>query len=120
VVINMLDQRVWSITPHFVSYTVAKAGLWALTQSMALALAPRIRVNAIGPGPALPNTRQTHEQFMRQSASVPLRHGTGPDEIGRAVLAILALPAMTGQMLALDGGQHLQWQSGRHGPPPQE
>ena len=58
-VINMLDQRVWSITPHFVSYTVSKAGLWALTQSMALALAPRIRVNGIGPGPALPNTRQT-------------------------------------------------------------
>jgi NAD(P)-dependent dehydrogenase (short-subunit alcohol dehydrogenase family) len=120
VVINMLDQRVWSITPHFVSYTVAKAGLWALTQSMALALAPRIRVNGIGPGPALPNTRQTAEQFSRQSASVPLRHGTSPGEIARAVLAILALPAMTGQMLALDGGQHLQWQSGRNGPPPQE
>jgi NAD(P)-dependent dehydrogenase (short-subunit alcohol dehydrogenase family) len=120
VVINMLDQRVRSITPHFVSYTVAKAGLWALTRSMALALAPRIRVNGIGPGPALPNIRQTEEQFARQSASVPLRHGTGPDEIARAVLAILALPAMTGQMLALDGGQHLQWQSGRHGPPPEE
>ena len=120
VVINMLDQRVWSITPHFVSYTVAKAGLWALTQSMALALAPRIRVNGIGPGPALPNTRQTQEQFARQSASVPLHRGTSPEEIARAVLAILALPAMTGQMLALDGGQHLQWQSGRHGPPPEE
>jgi NAD(P)-dependent dehydrogenase (short-subunit alcohol dehydrogenase family) len=120
VVINMLDQRVWSITPHFVSYTVAKAGLWALTQSMALALAPRIRVNGIGPGPALPNTRQSPEQFTRQSASVPLRRGTSPDEIARAVLAILAMPAMTGQMLALDGGQHLQWQPGRHGPPPEE
>ena len=119
-VVNMLDQRVWSITPHFVSYTVAKAGLWALTQSMALALAPRIRVNGIGPGPALPNTRQTPEQFSRQAASVPLRHGTSPDEIARAVLAILAMPAMTGQMLALDGGQHLQWQPGRHGPPPEE
>jgi NAD(P)-dependent dehydrogenase (short-subunit alcohol dehydrogenase family) len=120
VVINMLDQRVWSITPHFVSYTVAKAGLWALTQSMALALAPRIRVNGIGPGPALASPRQTAEQFARQAASVPLRHGTSPQEIARAVLAILALPAMTGQMLALDGGQHLQWQSGRHGPPPEE
>jgi NAD(P)-dependent dehydrogenase (short-subunit alcohol dehydrogenase family) len=119
-VINMLDQRVWSITPHFVSYTVAKAGLWALTQSMALALAPRIRVNGIGPGPALPNTRQTAQQFARQSASVPLGHGTSPDEIARAVLAILALPAMTGQMLALDGGQHLQWQPGHHTPPPEE
>jgi len=120
VVINMLDQRVWSITPHFVSYTVAKAGLWTLTQSMALALAPRIRVNGIGPGPALPNTRQTREQFERQAASTPLHRGTSPEEIARAVLAILALPSMTGQMLALDGGQHLQWQSGRHGPPPQE
>jgi NAD(P)-dependent dehydrogenase (short-subunit alcohol dehydrogenase family) len=120
VVINMLDQRVWSITPHFVSYTVAKAGLWALTQSMALALAPRIRVNGIGPGPALASPRQTPEQFAGQAASVPLRHGTSPQEIARAVLAILALPAMTGQMLALDGGQHLQWQSGRHGPPPEE
>jgi NAD(P)-dependent dehydrogenase (short-subunit alcohol dehydrogenase family) len=120
VVINMLDQRVWSLTPHFVSYTVAKAGLWALTQSMALALAPRIRVNGIGPGPALPNSRQTLEQFAQQSASTPLRRGTSPEEIARAVLAILALPAMTGQMLALDGGQHMQWQSGRHGPPPEE
>jgi NAD(P)-dependent dehydrogenase (short-subunit alcohol dehydrogenase family) len=119
-VVNMLDQRVWSITPHFVSYTVAKAGLWALTQAMALALAPRIRVNGIGPGPALPNTRQTPAQFARQADSVPLHHGTSPEEIAQAVLAILALPAMTGQMLALDGGQHLQWQSGRHGPPPLE
>jgi len=120
VVVNMLDQRVWSITPHFVSYTVAKAGLWALTQSMALALAPRIRVNGIGPGPALPNTRQSLDQFARQAASVPLQHGTDPGEIARAVLAILALPALTGQMLALDGGQHLQWQSGHHGPPIEE
>ena len=83
---------------------------------MALALAPRIRVNAIGPGPALPSTRQTAEQFARQAASVPLGHGTGPDEVARAVLAILALPAMTGQMIALDGGQHLQWAPHKHGP----
>ncbi len=109
VVINMIDMRVWSITPHFVSYTVSKFGLWALTQSMALALAPRIRVNGIGPGPALPNTRQTPEQFARQAASVPLRRGPVIEEIGRAVMAILTLPSMTGQMIALDGGQHLQW-----------
>ncbi len=115
VVINMIDQRVWSLTPHFVSYTVSKAALWALTQQMALALAPRIRVNAIGPGPALASPRQTPEQFARQCASVPLQHGTSPAEIGRAVIAILALPAMTGQMIALDGGQHLQWQSGSSG-----
>jgi NAD(P)-dependent dehydrogenase (short-subunit alcohol dehydrogenase family) len=109
VVINMLDQRVWSLTPHFVSYTVAKAGLWALTQSMALALAPRIRVNGIGPGPAVPSPRQSEEQFARQSRSVPLGHGTSPDEVARAALMLLALPSLTGQMIALDGGQHLQW-----------
>lgn len=109
VVINMIDQRVWSLTPHFVSYTISKAGLWALTQTMALALAPRIRVNAIGPGPALPSPRQTDALFARQFASVPLGHGTDPAEVGRAVAAILGLPAMTGQMIALDGGQHLQW-----------
>ncbi len=119
-VINMLDQRVWSPTPFFVSYTVAKAALWALTQSMALALAPRIRVNAIGPGPALPSARQTPEQFAAQCAMVPLGRGTSPEEIARAALAILSLPAMTGQMIALDGGQHLQWASGRSDPPLEE
>ena len=108
-IVNLLDQRVWSLTPHFVSYTLSKAALWSLTQQMALALAPRIRVNAIGPGPALPSARQSAEQFARQSANVPLRHGTNPDEVARAVLALLALPSVTGQMLALDGGQHLQW-----------
>jgi NAD(P)-dependent dehydrogenase (short-subunit alcohol dehydrogenase family) len=109
VVVNMIDMRVWSLTPHFVSYTVSKAGLWALTQSLALALAPRIRVVAVGPGPALPNARQTWAQFERQAASTPLRRGTGPEEVARAVMALLALPSVTGQMIALDGGQHLQW-----------
>ena len=108
-VVNMLDERVWALTPHFVSYTVSKMGLWALTQSMALALAPRIRVNGIGPGPALPNSRQTQAQFDRQAASVPLGHGPTLEEVGRAVRALLELPSMTGQMIALDGGQHLQW-----------
>ncbi|HST74759.1 MAG TPA: SDR family oxidoreductase, partial [Acetobacteraceae bacterium] len=79
--------------------------------------APRIRVNGIGPGPALPSPRQTGEQFARQSASVPLGHGTSAEEVARAVLAILALPAMTGQMIALDGGQHLQWYPRRDRPP---
>ncbi len=120
VVINMIDQRVWSLTPHFVSYTVSKAGLWTLTQTMALAMAPRIRVNAIGPGPALPSPRQTLEQFESQAASVPLGHGTTPEEVSRAVLAILCLPSMTGQMIALDGGQHMQWASVQNVPPPEE
>nr|WP_321984489.1 SDR family oxidoreductase [uncultured Lichenicoccus sp.] len=110
VVLNMLDERVWSLTPHFVSYTASKAALWALTRSMALALAPkRIRVNGIGPGPALPSPRQSEAQFRAQCASVPLGRGTDPDEVARAALALLCLPSVTGQMLALDGGQHLQW-----------
>ncbi|WP_428535525.1 SDR family oxidoreductase [Rhodopila sp.] len=120
VVVNMIDQRVWSLTPHFVSYTVSKAGLWALTQTMALALAPRIRVNAIGPGPALPSPRQTAAQFADQAGSVPLGHGTSPAEVARAVIAILGLPAMTGQMIALDGGQHLQWAAVPNATGPQE
>jgi NAD(P)-dependent dehydrogenase (short-subunit alcohol dehydrogenase family) len=114
VVINMLDQRVWSLTPHFISYSLSKAALWALTQSMALALAPRIRVNGIGPGPAMPSTRQSPEHFAQQCASVPLGHGTSAEEVAEGILAILRLPAMTGQMIALDGGQHLQW-SPSHG-----
>jgi len=108
-IVNLLDQRVWSLTPHFVSYTVSKAALWALTKQMALALAPRIRVNGIGPGPALPSTRQTDAQFAAMCAAMPLARGTSPDEVAAAVLAILALPSMTGQMIALDGGQHLGW-----------
>ena len=109
VVINLLDQRVLALTPHFVSYTVSKAGLWALTRSMALALAPRIRVAAIGPGPILPSARQSAAQFARQSGATPLGRPGDPAEVARAALAILALPSFTGQILALDGGQHLQW-----------
>jgi NAD(P)-dependent dehydrogenase (short-subunit alcohol dehydrogenase family) len=117
VVINMLDQRVWSLTPYFVSYTVSKSALWTLTQTMALALAPRIRVNGIGPGPTLPSPRQTREQFARQCELMPLRRGTGPDEIAAAMRFILSAPAMTGQMIALDGGQHLGWAQPQRSPP---
>jgi NAD(P)-dependent dehydrogenase (short-subunit alcohol dehydrogenase family) len=108
-IINLLDERVWSLTPYFVSYTLSKAGLWTLTQTMALALAPRIRVNGIGPGPTLPSPRQNHEQFLQQCRSMPLRRGTAPEEVAAALRFILAAPAMTGQMIALDGGQHLGW-----------
>lgn len=108
-VINLLDQRVWNLTPYFVSYTVSKTGLWTLTKSLALALAPQIRVNAIGPGPALPSPRQTAEQFAEQCAATPLGCGTTPDEICRSVRFLLSTPSMTGQMIALDGGQHLGW-----------
>jgi NAD(P)-dependent dehydrogenase (short-subunit alcohol dehydrogenase family) len=108
-VVNMLDERVWSLTPFFVSYTLSKAGLWALTQTMALALAPRIRVNGIGPGPTLPSPRQSPEQFARQYSMMPLGRGTSPQEIAAAMRFILSAPALTGQMIALDGGQHLGW-----------
>jgi NAD(P)-dependent dehydrogenase (short-subunit alcohol dehydrogenase family) len=108
-IVNLLDQRVWDLTPYFVSYTLSKAGLWTLTQTMALALAPRIRVNGIGPGPTLPSLRQSHEQFLQQCRAMPLQRGTAPEEIATALRFILAAPAMTGQMIALDGGQHLGW-----------
>jgi NAD(P)-dependent dehydrogenase (short-subunit alcohol dehydrogenase family) len=119
-IVNLLDERVWNLTPHFVTYTLSKAGLWTLTQTMALALAPRIRVNGIGPGPTLPSPRQTEADFRRQAESTPLRRGTSPDEIAAAVRFILASPALTGQMIALDGGQHLGWAQPLDKAPPQE
>ena len=119
-VVNMLDQRVLSLTPHFVSYTVSKAGLWALTQSLALALAPRIRVNGIGPGPTIASARQTEEQFRAQCESTPLRRGSSPEEVARAVVALLSLPSVTGQVIALDSGQHLQWSPSRLQEGPEE
>jgi NAD(P)-dependent dehydrogenase (short-subunit alcohol dehydrogenase family) len=109
VIVNMLDQRVWNLTPYFLSYTVSKSALWTLTRTLALALAPHIRVNGIGPGPALPSARQTEADFASQCAAVPLRHGTTPEEIVATLRFILAARSMTGQMIALDGGQHLGW-----------
>lgn len=106
-IINLIDMRVWKLTPHFASYTISKSGLWTLTQTLAMALAPRIRVNGIGPGPSMINIRQTEEQFAQQIAATPLRRGAPPEEIASAVRFILNTPSLTGQMLALDGGQHL-------------
>ena len=108
-ILNILDQRVWNLTPHFMSYTVSKAGLWTLTQTAALALAPRIRVNGIGPGPVLPSRRQSETDFEKQVAALPLARGPGIDEICATVRFILGAKSMTGQMIALDGGQHLSW-----------
>ncbi len=110
-VINMIDQRVWRPTPRYFSYTLAKSGLWTATRTLAQALAPRIRVNGIGPGPTLANERQSAEDFARQAAAVPLGRGPGLDEIVEAVLFLVETPSLTGQMLALDGGQHLAWQT---------
>lgn len=110
-IINLIDQRVWKLNPQFLSYTTSKAALWTLTRTLAQAFAPAIRVNAIGPGPALPNERQRREDFNKQVANTLLKRGTSPEEICSTVQFILATPAMTGQMIALDGGQHLAWRT---------
>ncbi len=110
-IINIIDQRVWKLTPKFFSYTASKAALWTVTRTLAQALAPRIRVNAIGPGPALPNIRMDDDDFARQKKATLLGRGTSPQEISSSVRFILDAPAMTGQMIVLDGGQHLVWQT---------
>ncbi len=106
-IVNLIDQRVWRLRPDFFSYTIAKSALWTATRTMALALAPRIRVNGIGPGPVLANPYQSEADFAEEWASTPLRRGAAPEEIAGAVVYILGTPALTGQMIALDGGQHL-------------
>jgi NAD(P)-dependent dehydrogenase (short-subunit alcohol dehydrogenase family) len=106
-VINIIDQRVWRPTPDFFSYTISKAGLWTATQTLAQAMAPRVRVNAIGPGPVLQSVHQTQSDFAAETLSTPLQRGPSLPEIAAAVRFILATPSMTGQMIALDGGQHL-------------
>jgi NAD(P)-dependent dehydrogenase (short-subunit alcohol dehydrogenase family) len=108
-IVNILDQRVLNLTPFFTSYTVSKAALWTLTQTLAMAFAPGVRVNGIGPGPVLPSPRQTEEQFKRQYELLPLGRAVDPDEICRAVRFILESPSMTGQIILLDAGQHLGW-----------
>ncbi len=108
-VINIVDQRVWKPTPNFFSYAASKTALWGVTRTLAQALAPRVRVNAIGPGPVLKSAHQTDDEFRRQCEATILGRGTTPDEIADAIRYILAAPAMTGQMIALDGGQHLAW-----------
>jgi len=110
-IINIVDQRVWRLNPRFFSYTMSKSGLWTATRTLAQALAPRIRVNAIGPGPALPSARMDKAEFAKQESLTLLGRGTSPKEISAAALFILSQPALTGQMIALDGGQHLVWQT---------
>jgi NAD(P)-dependent dehydrogenase (short-subunit alcohol dehydrogenase family) len=110
-VVNILDQRVWKLTPQFFSYTLAKAGLRTATITMAQALAPRVRVNAVGPGPTLMSARQDPEAFARQTAALPLGMGPTPEDIAEAVLMLAEARTVTGQMIAPDGGQHLAWQT---------
>lgn len=110
-VVNILDQRVWRLNPRFFSYTLSKAALWTATQTLAQALAPRIRVNAIGPGPTLASKHQSPEVFAAEAAAVPLGKGAAPGEIGAALRYLIEAPSVTGQMIAVDGGQHLAWKT---------
>ncbi|MCO6186495.1 SDR family oxidoreductase [Rhizobium sp. L1K21] len=108
-VVNMIDQRVLKLDPRFYSYVLSKSALWTATRTLAQALAPRIRVNAIGPGPTIPSPRQDPDEFNKQASAVPLGHGPALDEMWRTIAYLYNTPSITGQMIALDGGQHLAW-----------
>ena len=110
-VVNMLDQRVHKLTPHFMTYTIAKMGLWAFTRTAAQALAPKVRVNGIGPGPTLQGARQSDEHFAAQRAATILGRGADEGDIVGALSYLLHARAVTGQMIAVDGGQHLGWKT---------
>ena len=110
-IINIIDQRVLKPTPQFLSYSLSKAGLYWLTTTMAQALGPSIRVNAVGPGPTLRNARQSEQDFARQRDATVLQHGAEPADVAAAIRYLLSAGAVTGQMIAVDGGQHLIWQT---------
>jgi NAD(P)-dependent dehydrogenase (short-subunit alcohol dehydrogenase family) len=110
-IVNLLDQRMLKPTPQFLSYGVSKAGLHWLTVTLAQALAPRIRVNAVAPGPTLKNERQSEAHFKRQQASTILGHGASPEDVAAATRYLLEASAVTGQTIAVDGGQHLVWRT---------
>lgn len=110
-IVNMIDQRVHKLTPEFFSYTIAKMGLWAMTRTAAQSLAPHVRVNGIGPGPTLQGGRQSAEAYAKQRQSTVLSRGAHPADINAALGFFLDSPAVTGQMIAVDGGQHLAWQT---------
>lgn len=110
-VVNIIDQRVWRPNPQFFSYSLSKAGLWWATQTLAQALAPRIRVNAIGPGPVLPSVHQAPGEFEAEAAGTLLQRRATPDEIAAALRYLIDATSVTGQMIAVDGGQHLGWKT---------
>lgn len=110
-IVNMIDQRVLKLTPEFSTYTIAKMGLWALTQTSAQGLAPNIRVNGIGPGPTLRGERQSEAHFAKQRAATILTRGTNPSDIVASLGFLLDCPAITGQLLAVDAGQHMAWKT---------
>lgn len=110
-IVNIVDQRVWRLTPHFFSYTLSKAALWTATRTMAQEFAPTVRVNAIGPGPTLANERQQPEDLAAQQDGLLLRKGPMLTEFGGTIRYLWDTPSITGQMIALDGGQHLAWRT---------
>ncbi|WP_440981235.1 SDR family oxidoreductase [Shinella sumterensis] len=110
-IVNIIDQRVWNPTPRYYSYTLSKSALWMATRTMAQSFAPDVRVNAIGPGPSLPNERQDDAAFRAQIDGLILRRGPDLAEFGRTVRFLFDTPSITGQMIALDGGQHLAWET---------
>jgi len=110
-IVNIVDQRVLKPTPRFFSYTLSKSALYSATLTLAQALAPAVRVNAVAPGPTLPSPRQTAEQFAAQAAAVPLGRGPTPEEIAAAVLYLAQARSVTGTVIAVDGGQHLAWRT---------
>jgi NAD(P)-dependent dehydrogenase (short-subunit alcohol dehydrogenase family) len=112
-VINIVDERVLHLSPAYFSYTLSKATLWTMTQTMAQALAPRIRVNAVAPGATIPEKAQSEAAFQRSHAAAPLGHGADPADITKAVLYLLEASAVTGQMIAVDGGKHIEFPSAR-------
>ena len=109
-IVNLLDQRVYRPTPRFLSYGLTKSGLHVATTTLAQALAPHLRVNAVAPGPTLPNPRQDAKAFARYSAAMPLGHGPTPEEVADAVLFLARANNITGETIAVDGGQHISWQ----------
>jgi NAD(P)-dependent dehydrogenase (short-subunit alcohol dehydrogenase family) len=112
-IVNIIDERVLHLTPAYFSYTLSKSVLWSATRTLAQTLAPAIRVNAIGPGPVLPHARQDHAAFNAHINALLLNDHAGPQAIADGVLILLNTPSMTGQMLALDGGQHLEYPARR-------
>ena len=110
-VVNMIDQKVRKLTPEHMSYTIAKMGLWAFTRTAAQALGPQVRVNAIGPGPTLQGARQSAENFAGQRSATILERGSNTDDLCAALTYLIDAPAVTGQMICVDGGQHLIWQT---------
>ena len=110
-IVNIVDNRILRLTPQNISYTLAKSALWTATQTMAQALAPRIRVNAVGPGPTFANTRQGEAGLAHEAAAVLLQRRVSPDDVADAVAYLACARSVTGQFIAVDCGQHLAWRT---------